>query len=105
MVRRLEQHVNRIGKRQEMPLPKPLDKIRNDVIAGAGHKLERNADIVNPCLQRCHCLPDLRPRIVVEAGQDAGRASEALDALLRIGPDSQSSSGEESISMTLGTLI
>ncbi len=59
-----------------MTAPQALEKVRHDVVVGAYNKLQRDALLVENCLQLPHGTTNLRTTIVVNARQNVRGASE-----------------------------
>ena len=86
MMRRFDQNVSGLSKRQEMPALQFSRKAGHYMIVRTAYKLEWNACPVDPGLQLPNRLPDLRTAIMVKARQNVRRASDALHPLTGIGP-------------------
>ena len=83
VVRRFDQHIQRIRERQKTPFFQAGHEVRGDVIIGAWHHFERNAGLVEALLQQNNSLPDFGAGVWVHAWHDMGSAGDAHDALLR----------------------
>ena len=75
MVRRLDQHVARIGNGQETAGSEPRDEIGGHMDVRAGDKLQRNPFLIESCLKLLDGEPDVRPGIMIEARQNMWGAS------------------------------
>lgn len=82
VVGRLDQHIARIGQREQLPTPKAGDEVRNHMIVRAGDKAQGDAVVVEHGLELLHRLADLGTGIVVNAGEDVGGASHMGHAVI-----------------------
>jgi hypothetical protein len=80
-MRRLDQHVTRIGNRQKPARPETGDEIGRHVDVRAGHEAKRNTVLVENVLKFADRFANRRAGIVVEAGQDMGRTGNNCDSL------------------------
>ena len=70
MVRRLDQHVARIGNGQETAGSEPRDEIGGHMDIRAADKLKRNPFLIESALKLLDGEPDGRPGIMIKARQN-----------------------------------
>ncbi len=79
VMRRLHEHIARVGERQQSTRFESRDEIRHEMDIGACHQLQGDALAIELGLESRHGLTNLRTGIVVDAGHDMRRAREHLD--------------------------
>jgi hypothetical protein len=67
MMRRLDQHVARIGERNQLPGAQAGHEVRAHMHVGAMHQAQRDGFSLKALLQRRDRLPDPRSGIMVKA--------------------------------------
>jgi hypothetical protein len=80
-MRRLDQHIARIGKRKQMTRAKARGEIRRHVNIRTGNEPQCDSLLVENALQLLHGLPDCGAGIMIEPGQNMRRARHNRDAL------------------------
>ena len=77
----LDEDVAGVGERDQVAAPEAGDEVGHNVVVRAHHELEADALLVENPLQMLHYLADLRAAIMVNAGQDVGRAGDVGHAV------------------------
>jgi len=85
-MRRLNQHVARIGKRKQMTRAKTRDEIEGHVSVRTGDQPQRDSFLVENGLQISGSLPDGGARIMIQTGQNVRGAGHYCHALRDGGP-------------------
>ncbi len=86
VMRRLDQHVTRIGDRKEPPRFQSADKIGRHMNIGAGCEAERNSRLVESVLQLHGGVADARSLVVIKPRQNVRRTGDNRDTLVDRGP-------------------
>lgn len=86
MVRRFDEHIARVRKRQQMTTLQPADKVGNYVIVGTGQQLQPNALAIENKLQLAHRCTNQRSAVIVDAGHNVRRAGHMSDPVGNQGP-------------------
>lgn len=76
VVRRLDEHIARVGKGQHLAAAQSRRAIRRDVIVRTRNQPQRNAFPLEHRLQCAGCVANAIGRIVIEPRQDVRRASD-----------------------------
>jgi len=85
-MRRLDQHVACVGKRENVPRPQSRNEILHDMGVRAGDQTQRDTLNVENLLKFLNGQADSRPRVVEKPGQDMGRACNCPDPVGDPGP-------------------